>query len=213
VVTRAHLIALAIGLATLGAGLTTLVRPAAARGLLGLAESAGATYALRIGGMMMAAFGLVLILFVATFLAMPEIGLAILGALFVAEGAYLFLTAEKRAEKGRARLQSGAEFGEGPEHIVASSTFYRRLGAGFIVFGGLIVVASFLFGLPTIDISTAGALFLLAVGWRWAFRAELVVANPNNRLSDPQPVRRFGFVMIAIGLSVLLVNLLAFHSE
>ncbi|HEX2803657.1 MAG TPA: hypothetical protein VHN55_06710 [Sphingomicrobium sp.] len=65
--TTAHLITLVIGIVALGVGLTTLVRPAITRRLLGLADSEAATYALRIGGMMMAAFGLVLVLFVAAF--------------------------------------------------------------------------------------------------------------------------------------------------
>jgi uncharacterized protein YjeT (DUF2065 family) len=69
--TTAHLLALIIGLVALGVGLTTLVRPSITRRLLGIADSEGATYALRIGGMMLTAFGLVLVLFVAAFTAGP----------------------------------------------------------------------------------------------------------------------------------------------
>ena len=69
--TMSHLIALILGLVTLGVGLTTLVRPSITRSLLGMRSSEGATYALRIGGMMLTAFGLVLVLFVAAFTATP----------------------------------------------------------------------------------------------------------------------------------------------
>ena len=70
--TMAHPIALIIGLVTLGAGLTTLVRPSITRSLLSMPAGEGATYALRIGGMMLTAFGLVLVLFVAAFTATPN---------------------------------------------------------------------------------------------------------------------------------------------
>jgi hypothetical protein len=69
--TTAHLITLILGILTLGVGLVTLLQPSVTRRLLGLADSEGATYALRIGGMMIAAFGLVLVLFVAAFTATP----------------------------------------------------------------------------------------------------------------------------------------------
>ena len=69
--TASHSIMLVIGILALGVGLTTLVRPSITRGLLGVAESPASTYGLRIGGMMMAAFGLVLVLFVAAFTATP----------------------------------------------------------------------------------------------------------------------------------------------
>ena len=50
------------GLATAAgaAGLTTLVRPALARRALGLPQAEATTYALRIAGMMLVAFGLFL---------------------------------------------------------------------------------------------------------------------------------------------------------
>ena len=67
--TAAHLVMLVIGIVALGLGLTTLFKPSITRGLLGMPEGEGATYALRIGGMMLAAFGLVLVLFVAAFTA------------------------------------------------------------------------------------------------------------------------------------------------
>ena len=51
------------------AGLTLLVAPAAGRRLLGVADSAPATYALRIAGMMLFAFGLFLGGFAAAFVA------------------------------------------------------------------------------------------------------------------------------------------------
>ena len=48
------------GLAILALGLVALLRPAIVRGLLGMSDSEPATYALRIAGMMIAAFGLLL---------------------------------------------------------------------------------------------------------------------------------------------------------
>ena len=50
-----------IGVPLLLAGLVALVRPALVRSLLGIADSEAATYALRIAGMMIAAFGLILV--------------------------------------------------------------------------------------------------------------------------------------------------------
>jgi len=70
-VTTSHSIMLIIGILALGLGLTTLVRPSITRGLIGMQESDASTYGLRIGGMMMTAFGLVLVLFVAAFTATP----------------------------------------------------------------------------------------------------------------------------------------------
>ena len=49
-----------IGVPLLLAGLVALVRPALVRSLFGIADSEAATYALRIAGMMIAAFGLIL---------------------------------------------------------------------------------------------------------------------------------------------------------
>ena len=69
--TTAHLITLIVGIVTLGLGLVTLLQPSVTRRLLGIADGEAATYALRIGGMMVAAFGLVLVLFVAAFTATP----------------------------------------------------------------------------------------------------------------------------------------------
>ena len=46
--TTSHLIALILGLVTLGVGLTTLVKPSITRTLLGISDSEGATYALRL---------------------------------------------------------------------------------------------------------------------------------------------------------------------
>ena len=48
------------GVAILALGLVTLLRPAIVRRLLGMSDSEPATYALRIAGMMIAAFGLLL---------------------------------------------------------------------------------------------------------------------------------------------------------
>jgi hypothetical protein len=62
--TTFHLVTLLIGVAALGVGLVTLVTPSVTRRLLGIGASDGATYALRIGGMMLTAFGLVLVLFI-----------------------------------------------------------------------------------------------------------------------------------------------------
>jgi len=62
--TTFHLITLIVGILTLGVGLVTLIRPSITRSLLGMPASEGATYALRIGGMMLTAFGLVLVLFI-----------------------------------------------------------------------------------------------------------------------------------------------------
>ena len=69
--TTSHSIMLVIGILTLGVGLTTLVRPSITRSLLGLSGSDATTYLLRIAGMMLAAFGLLLVLFVAAFTATP----------------------------------------------------------------------------------------------------------------------------------------------
>ncbi len=70
--TMSHLVMLVIGIIALGLGLTTLVRPSITRGLLGMRDSDASTYVLRIGGMMLTAFGLVLVLFVAAFTATPN---------------------------------------------------------------------------------------------------------------------------------------------
>lgn len=48
-------------------GLPTLIRPAAARRLLGLKDSGQMTYILRIAGTMLTALGLILIVFAFTF--------------------------------------------------------------------------------------------------------------------------------------------------
>ena len=69
--TTAHVIMLVIGVVTLGLGLTTLLRPSITRSLLGMPDHEATTYILRIGGMMVAVFGLVLVLFVAAFTATP----------------------------------------------------------------------------------------------------------------------------------------------
>ena len=69
--TNAHVIMLVIGVVTLGLGLTTLLRPSITRSLLGMPDHEATTYILRIGGMMVAVFGLVLVLFVAAFTATP----------------------------------------------------------------------------------------------------------------------------------------------
>lgn len=57
---------IAVGIATLAIGGTTLLRPALVRGLTGMKDSEAATYALRIGGAMVAAFGLALIVLTLT---------------------------------------------------------------------------------------------------------------------------------------------------
>ena len=49
-----------IGVPLLITGVVTLVRPALVRALFSLPDSEGTTYALRIAGMMVAAFGLIL---------------------------------------------------------------------------------------------------------------------------------------------------------
>ena len=69
--TTSHSIMLIIGVLTLGIGLTTLVRPSITRSLLGMQQTDASTYLLRIAGMMLTAFGLVLVLFVAAFTATP----------------------------------------------------------------------------------------------------------------------------------------------
>ena len=69
--TTAHVIMLVIGVVTLGLGLTTLLRPSITRSLLGMPDHEATTYILRIGGMMVAVFGLVLVLFVPAFTATP----------------------------------------------------------------------------------------------------------------------------------------------
>jgi hypothetical protein len=64
--TTFHLITLIIGIVALGVGLVTLHTPTVPRRPLNLGPTEGATYALRIGGMMLTAFGLVLVLFIAS---------------------------------------------------------------------------------------------------------------------------------------------------
>ena len=49
-----------VGVPLLLAGVVTLVRPALVRRLVGMADTEAATYGLRIAGMMVAAFGLIL---------------------------------------------------------------------------------------------------------------------------------------------------------
>jgi|GEM_PF-3295352 len=49
-----------LGLAVMALGLVVLLRPAWIRSLLGASPSEAATYALRIAGMMVTAFGLIL---------------------------------------------------------------------------------------------------------------------------------------------------------
>ncbi len=68
-ITTGHLVMLVIGVLTLAVGLVTLLHPSVTRRLLGIADSDAAAYALRISGMMLTAFGLVLVLFVAAFTA------------------------------------------------------------------------------------------------------------------------------------------------
>ena len=55
-----------LGAATLAIGATTLLRPAFVRGLVGLKDNEAATYGLRIGGAMVAAFGLALVVLTLT---------------------------------------------------------------------------------------------------------------------------------------------------
>jgi hypothetical protein len=69
--TTSHTLMLIIGIVALGFGATTLFRPSVTRRLLSMPESEATTYVLRIGGMMVAVFGLVLVLFVAAFTATP----------------------------------------------------------------------------------------------------------------------------------------------
>ena len=58
--TPANLLFTLVGAAALLAGLTTLLRPSLARALLGVKASESAKYGLLIGGMMLAAFGVLL---------------------------------------------------------------------------------------------------------------------------------------------------------
>jgi len=69
--TSSHAIMLIVGILALGLGLTTLVRPSVTRRLLGMPDHEATTYVLRMGGMMVTVFGLVLVLFLAAFTAVP----------------------------------------------------------------------------------------------------------------------------------------------
>ncbi len=69
--TTGHVIMLVIGIVALGLGLTTLLRPSITRSLLSMPDHDATAYVLRIGGMMAAVFGLLLVLFVAAFTATP----------------------------------------------------------------------------------------------------------------------------------------------
>jgi hypothetical protein len=71
--TASHSIMLVIGILALGLGATTLLRPSITRNLLGMPQHEATTYVLRMGGMMVAVFGLVLVLFVAAFTATPGV--------------------------------------------------------------------------------------------------------------------------------------------
>ena len=70
--TNSHAIMLIVGILALGLGLTTLIRPSVTRRLLGMPDHEATTYVLRMGGMMVTVFGLVLVLFLAAFTATPE---------------------------------------------------------------------------------------------------------------------------------------------
>lgn len=59
----------------------------------------------------------------------------------------------------------------------------------------------------------AGAAAMMAIGWRWAFRPQQVVATPGSGASDPHTVRWFGFVVMALGALVLLLKLYDLFSE
>jgi hypothetical protein len=65
--TGGHLLFVVVGALTMLVGGTALVRPALARQLLHLPEHEATVYGLRIGGMMVATFGLVLLVFVIVF--------------------------------------------------------------------------------------------------------------------------------------------------
>ena len=69
--TASHAFMLIVGILALGLGLTTLLRPSITRSLLGMPDHEATTYILRMGGMMVTVFGLVLVLFVAAFTATP----------------------------------------------------------------------------------------------------------------------------------------------
>ena len=69
--TSSHAIMLIVGILALGLGLTTLIRPSVTRRLLGMPDHEATTYVLRMGGMMVTVFGLVLVLFLAAFTATP----------------------------------------------------------------------------------------------------------------------------------------------
>ena len=69
--TNSHAIMLIVGILALGLGLTTLIRPSVTRRLLGMPDHEATTYVLRMGGMMVTVFGLVLVLFLAAFTATP----------------------------------------------------------------------------------------------------------------------------------------------
>ena len=69
--TSSHAIMLIVGILALGLGLTTLFRPSVTRRLLGMPDHEATTYVLRMGGMMVTVFGLVLVLFLAAFTAVP----------------------------------------------------------------------------------------------------------------------------------------------
>ena len=69
--TGGRLLFVIVGLATMAAGTAALVRPSLIRTLIGLPDAEAAAYVLRIGGMMVATFGLVLVLFVIVFATAP----------------------------------------------------------------------------------------------------------------------------------------------
>ena len=62
-------------------------------------------------------------------------------------------------------------------------------------------------------LTLASALAAMAIGGRWAFQPERVVANPRSGASDPRTVRVFGYFLLAIGAAISVATLFKFLSE
>lgn len=58
-----------------------------------------------------------------------------------------------------------------------------------------------------------GSAFLLAIGGRWAFQPDRVIANSKTLFGDQGSIRRAGYLMIAVAAAVLFFSLYDLMSE
>jgi len=62
-------------------------------------------------------------------------------------------------------------------------------------------------------IAVFGSSCLLAIGWRWAFHPERVIANSRILFGDDKTVRWVGYFMMALAAFILVVSLYDLMSE